>query len=110
MRNMFIISVESCNNVPPSAEGIKLALERHYGRFNGVRFTVEEGGHREVATLVSDYLSAEEALEKFKSIHEIDGKCSLDSQLGHEWKVLYDTVMTTRRTLVGKLHEYGAVV
>ena len=117
MRNMFIVSFDSRKDEnAPSAKGIQLALEKQWGYGSGVRFNVEEGGHREIAKLVSDYLDAEEALEKFNSarpnnaINEILGAVSLDTDVGRKWKALYDDVSRKRVTLVSKLREYGAVV
>lgn len=108
MRNMFIVSFDSRKDEnAPSAKGIQLALEKQWGYGSGVRFNVEEGGHREIAKLVSDYLDAEEALEKFDSATPAT---SLDTEFGIEWKARYDNVREKRTTLVGKLREYGAMV
>ena len=105
---MFIVSFDSRKDEnAPSAEGIKLALEKQWGYGSGVRFGVEEGGHREIAKIVSDYLDAEEALERFDSATPTT---SLDTDVGCKWKVLYDDVHTKRTILVGKLREYGAMV
>lgn len=108
---MFIVSVES-SKAEPSKQAIEIALERHFGRNNGVAFKVEEGGHKEVANLVSSYLSAEEALERFESFKgvSLQNVIDLNTKDGQDWKTLYDAVRMNRTVLVSKLREYGASV
>ena len=108
---MFIVSVEGPDNRDlPSVDGIKQALEYQWRSCSNVKFKIEEGSHKEVAELVSDYLKAEEALDRFKSMNEIKGTYDINSNIGHEWKTLYDDVNVKRHFLVGKLRQYGAIV
>ena len=84
-----------------------MPLKKQWGYGSGVRFGVEEGGHHEIAKLVGDYLSAEDALERFNSATPAT---SLDTDVGRKWKALYDDVHTKRTILVEKLRVYGAMV
>lgn len=110
MKNMFIVSVD---NGPHeiTAEGLKTALCKAWGGYGGVKFNVEEGGHRTIAGFVSDYLAAEDELSKYEAKHDVyGGKVDLGSHVGRGWKRLYDDVRAKRALLVGKLREYGCVV
>ena len=109
-RNMFIVNVEGPDNKDlPSANGVKQVLDDWWKNYSNVKFQIEEGGHREVAKLVSDYLDAEQVLDKFESMNGISSQ-HFNSEVGHKWKALYDDVRAKRITLVSKLRQYAAII
>lgn len=114
-RNMFIVSFEGPDDKNlPCANGIRQILDNELKPYSsGIKLQVEDGGHKEIAKLVCDYLDAEEVLEKFESMNGIVGfvgQCDLNYEIGHKWKALYDNVCAKRTTLVSKLRQYGATI
>lgn len=72
MKSMFIVSVDNGTN-EVTAEGLRTTLSQKWGGYSGVKFNVEEGDHKTIASFVSDYLTAEDALSKYEAAHDIYG-------------------------------------
>ena len=109
MRNAFIVSIESYKE-PITAEGLKTALYRSWDRFSGITFKVEEGGIGAIAKVVSDYLTAEEALQKYEADNDIFNNCSIYSEKGQIWKQLSDDVRLKKTAVIETLRQCGQMV